>query len=263
MLKSPVHAQDSALPPAHISFSKVDFQTELRSNLFCRQATSTPVLLSFTEDRRHLWGGCCLRPCPLLSSRDQLTNIRGPSLSRTTLRHTTERKELTSSTSSSLQIHSHAKSKSIHFYTSLLCHGSSQLVCVSLGNLTVFFIPRKPDTGPTPDALLLAPRATERFLRPVKPAGCAQGSKIQQIPGQLSGDSYFVNGHTEPKTLQIFENVNYRLSNLIRWSFDKYYWMKSCVDVLIYSCILPYTIFIKIRNIISVLKNLSSSLQRF
>lgn len=247
MLKSPVHAQDSALPPAHISFSKVDFQTELRSNLFCRQATSTPVLLSFMEDRRHLWGGCCLRPCPLLSSRDQLTNIRGPSLSRTTLRHTTERKELTSSTSSSLQIQSQY----------------SQLVCVSLGNLTVFFIPRKPDTGPTPDALLLAPRATERFLRPVKPAGCAQGSKIQQIPGQLSGDSYFVNGHTEPKTLQIFENVNYRLSNLIRWSFDKYYWMKSCMDVLIYSCILPYTIFIKIRNIISVLKNLSSSLQRF
>lgn len=50
----------------------------------------------------------------------------------------------------------------------------------------------------------------------MKPAGCAQGSKIQQIPGQLSGDSYFVNGHTEPKTLQIFENGNYRLTKLIR-----------------------------------------------
>lgn len=48
-------------------------------------------------DRRHL-GGCCGRPCPPLSSGDQLTYIRGPSLSRTTtLRHTTERKELTSS----------------------------------------------------------------------------------------------------------------------------------------------------------------------
>lgn len=98
-------------------------------------------------------------------------------------------------------------------------------ISLSLGNLTGFFIPRKPwgsqirddwGSGPTPDALLLAPRATERFLKPVKPAGCAQGSKIQQIPAQLSGESYFVNDHTEPKILQIFENVNYRLTKLIR-----------------------------------------------
>lgn len=75
------------------------------------------------------------------------------------------------------------------------------------------------ERGSTPDAVLLAPRATERFLRPVKPAGCAQGSKIQQIPGQLSGDSDSVNGHTEPRTLQIFQKVNYRLSDSIRWAF--------------------------------------------
>lgn len=77
-----------------------------------------------------------------------------------------------------------------------------------MGTLTVFFSflenPGAARAGRTPDALLLAPMATERFLRPVKPAGCAQGSKIQQIPGQLSGDRYFVNSHTEPKILQIF-----------------------------------------------------------
>lgn len=105
----------------------------------------------------------------------------------------------------------------------LLHSGPSQPVSISLENLTCFFIPRKPwggqsreNWGLTPDALLLAPRATERFLRPVKPAGCAQGSKIQQIPGQLSGDSYFVNGHTELKTFQIFENSNYRLNKSIK-----------------------------------------------
>ena len=101
------------------------------------------------------------------------------------------------------------------------------LLVLAWENLTSFFIPRKPessqsgeDWGPTPDALLLAPRATERFLRPVKPAGCAQGSKIQHIPGQLSGDSYFVNGQTH----QIFEIGNYRLTKLIRdraCSFDE------------------------------------------
>lgn len=112
-----------------------------------------------------------------------------------------------------------------------------QLVSLSLGNITGFFIPRKPrgsqstetwGSGLTPDALLLAPRATERFLKPVKPAGCAQGSKIQQIPGQLSGDSYFVNGHTEPQTLLIFENGTYRLTKLISnhgCSSEEYSWM--------------------------------------
>lgn len=75
-------------------------------------------------------------------------------------------------------------------------------------------------SAPTPDAPLLAPRATERFLRPVKAAGCAQGSKIQEIPGQISGGSYFVKGHEElkKKTLKIFGNVNYRLCKLNRLS---------------------------------------------
>lgn len=144
--------------------------------------------------------------------RDQLTSIRGPSLSRTTLRHTTVR--MSSPPPPSPHKYTHVQHRNQHkhiFYTAPFYNSSSQLVTLSLGNLTVVFIPRKPDTGPTPDALLLAPRATERFLRPVKPAGCARGSKIQQIPGQLSGDSYSVNGHTGPKTLQIFENVNYRL----------------------------------------------------
>ncbi len=85
-----------------------------------------------------------------------------------------------------------------------------------LENVSAARAKRDSGSGPTPDALLLAPRATERFLRLVKPAGCAQGSKIQQIPGQLSGDSYFVKGHTKPKTLQIFESDNYRLTKLIR-----------------------------------------------
>lgn len=80
---------------------------------------------------------------------------------------------------------------------------------------------KKSETGSTPDAVLLAPRATERFLRPVKPAGCAQGSKNQQIPGQLSGDSDSANGHTEPRTLQIFQKVNYRLTDSIRWAFRR------------------------------------------
>ena len=132
---------------------------------------------------------------------------------------------------------------------------------IFLGDLTGIFIPRKPrcsqssegwGCGPTPDALLLAPRATERFLRPVKPAGCAQGSKIQQIPGQLSGGSYFVKGHTEIKTLKIFENVNYRLAKLTR-DCTCSLWMNSCMDRVIYSLFMTCKIIISMKNIISVL----------
>lgn len=159
--------------------------------------------------------GCCGRPCPPLISGDQLTYIRGTSVSRTTtLRHTTERKELVSQTNIH-HLHINTFTYNICMNINIHLYIFSSIVplnhlSLSLGNLSGFFIPRKPrgsqsrqdwGSGPTPDALLLAPRATERFLRPVKPAGCAQGSKIQQIPGQLSGDSYFVNGHTEPKTL--------------------------------------------------------------
>lgn len=169
-----------------------------------------------------------LWPCPPLSSAQQLTYIRGLSLSRTSPhRHTTEREELTSSTK-----HPHTTP------FNLLHSGSSQRVSFTSESLTCFFIPRKPwggqsreNWGLTPDALLLAPRATERFLRPVKPAGCAQGSKIQQIPGQLSGDSYFVNGHTELKTLKISESGGNRLNNSIKdqaCCSDEYKMFRNC-----------------------------------
>lgn len=74
--------------------------------LFCHQSSSTLELLSFMAQRRHQWGGNCHLPCPRLSSAEQLNYIRGLSLSRTTLRHTTKRKEVCLSTLS--EIHNHA-----------------------------------------------------------------------------------------------------------------------------------------------------------
>lgn len=61
--------------------------------------------------------------------RDQLTSIRGPSLSRTTLRHTTVRKELTSPTNTltcNIQINKNTFFSMAPFYNS-----SSQLVTLS------------------------------------------------------------------------------------------------------------------------------------
>lgn len=106
-----------------------------------------PVLLSFIGDGRHLWGGCCGRPCPSLSSEDQLTSITQPSLSRTTLMHTTPRKELNSSTSL-LQLwytdgcapsstntkiftsaHMYSKTKSALLLTDLVFQYTSTIIC--------------------------------------------------------------------------------------------------------------------------------------
>lgn len=159
----------------HVQYNRISYQTWHRRSCpcelfisyawlklhFAKQANRLTMrdfqgLLSFKEERKHLPLGCYGQPCRLLSRRPADPTVR---CTKTNLTG------------------SHTESKT---------NGHVLVLAWEITPQSFSFLD-KPDTGLRLYGLVLAPGATERFLRSVKAVACARGSKTQWIPlgGQL------------------------------------------------------------------------------